>query len=255
VNDPQPADQGRKRTDKKADKRSGLRALGYVRVSTDEQVQGNGLEVQEQAIRRDCKDNELKLSEVTSDQCISGSNGLDARVGLASALARLEAGAADCLVVYRLDRLARDFVLQELLVNRLRERGKPICSVMEPDIETDTDDPTKVLIRQIIGAIGQYERALIRGRMQAGKLIKAARGGYVGGQPGYGQRADETELVDEPEETEIVRIVLSLRAGGASFRQICTALTNAGHQPRRAREWHPMVVRSIVERHASRRVT
>lgn len=143
MNDPEAADQGCKRTGKKADTGPRLRAIGYVRVSTDEQVQGNGLEVQEQGIRRHCRDNDVRLIEVVSDEGISGSNGLDARIGLASVLARLEAGGADCLVVYRLDRLARDFVLQELLVNRLRERGKPIRSVMEPDIETDTDDPPK----------------------------------------------------------------------------------------------------------------
>lgn len=157
---------------------------------------------------------------------------------------RPEAGEADCLVVSRLDRLARDFVLQELLVNRLRERGKPIRSVMEPDIETDTDDPTKVLIRQIIGAIGQYERASIRGRMQAGKLVNAARGGYVGGQPGYGHRAENTELAEEAADREIVQMVLALREAGASYRQICVALTDAGFTPRRAAEWHPMVVRA-----------
>jgi DNA invertase Pin-like site-specific DNA recombinase len=154
--------------------------------------------------------------EVVGDEGISGSNGLDGRIGLASALVRLEVGEADCLAVYRLDQLARDFVLQELLVNRLRERGKPIRSVMEPDIETDTDDPTKVLIRQIIASIGQYERALVRARLQAGKMIKSARGGYVGGQPGYGRRADETELVEDPAESQIVEIVLTMRAAGAS---------------------------------------
>src|SRR5438309_11179607 len=110
MNDPEPADLVCKRTEEKADSRPKVRAIGYRRVSTDEQVQGNGLEVQEQAIRWYCTDNDLNLIEVTSDEGISGSNGLDARVGLASALARLEAGEADCLVVYRLDRLARDFV-------------------------------------------------------------------------------------------------------------------------------------------------
>jgi DNA invertase Pin-like site-specific DNA recombinase len=107
----------------------------------------------------------------------------------------------------------------------------------------------RVLIRQIIGSIGQYERALVRGRLQAGKMIKSARGGYVGGQPGYGRRADEAELVDDPAESQIVQIVLTMRAAGASYRKICTALTDAGHRPRRASKWHPMVVRSIVERH------
>lgn len=249
MNGPELADQACKSTVQNTDRKPKIRAIGYRRVSTSEQVQGNGLEVQEQGIRRYCKDNNLRLLEVVGDEGISGSNGLDARVGLASCLVRLETGEADCLVVYRLDRLARDFVLQELLVNRLRERGKPIRSVMEPDIETDTDDPTKVLVRQIIGSIGQYERALVRGRLQAGKMIKKARGGYVGGQPGYGHRADETELVEDREESVIVATVLTMRAAGASYRSIATALTDAGHQPRRANTWHPMVIRSIVQRH------
>ena len=191
----------------------------------------------------------LRLVAVEGDEGVTGSNGLDARVGLASALARLEGGEAECLVVYRLDRLARDFVLQELLVNRLRDRGTRILSVMEPDIDTVTNDPTKVLIRQIIGAIAQYERALIRGRMQAGKLIEAARGGYVGGQPSYGKRADEQDLVDDAAGVKVVQLVLDLRKTGASYREICLALTDAGYRPRRARSWQPMVVRSIVQRH------
>ena len=44
----------------------------------------------------------------------------------------------------------------------------------------DTDDPTKVMIRQIIGAVSQYERAVIRGRMMAGKAAKREQGGFLG---------------------------------------------------------------------------
>ena len=218
-------------------------------MSTEEQVQGNGLAVQDQAIRRYCRANAIRLVGTESDEGISGSNGLDKRVGLARAPARLEAGDADCLVVYRLDRLARDYVLQELLVNRLREAGTPLRSATE-DVETDTDDRTKVLVHQILGSIGQYERALIRGRMQAGKMIKAARGGYVGGQPGYGRRAEGAELVQHGDEAEVVRMVIEARQGGASYREICILLTKAGLRPRRASAWHPMVVRSIVQRSA-----
>src|SRR5207248_1129302 len=155
---------------------------------------------------------------------ISGSNGLEDRAGLMSAIARLEGGEADCLLVYRLDRLARDLVLQELLVARLRANGTPVRSVTEPEVETDTDDPTKVLIRQILGALAQYERALIRGRMLAGKAVKAARGGYVGGQPRYGRKAVAGELVDSSEESKVIALVLSLRAEGRSYREICAEL-------------------------------
>ena len=228
-----------------------MKALGYVRVSTDEQVQGNGLTVQRQAIAGYCKAEGTTLVDVFADEGISGSNGLEHRVGLATALARLEAGDANCLVVYRLDRLARDYVLQELLVARLRQAGTPVRSVMEPDIDTNTDDPTKILLRQILGSIGQYERALIRGRMQAGKMIKAAKGGYVGGQPGYGQRAEDQELVADLAEVEIVRLVSALRAEGQSYRAVCAALDEAGLIPRRAKQWHPAVVRSIALRAAA----
>lgn len=223
-----------------------MKALGYIRVSTEEQVQGNGLAVQRQGIAKFCRAEGMRLVGVLSDEGVSGSNGLERRVGLATALAKLEAGEANCLVVYRLDRLARDYVLQELLVARLGQSGTPVRSVMEPDIDTNTDDPTKVLLRQILGSIGQYERALIRGRMQAGKMIKAAKGGYVGGQPGYGLRAKDGELVAAPVEDDVVRMVKTLRAEGQSYRAVCSALESAGFRPRRAERWHPAVVRSIA---------
>jgi len=223
-----------------------MKALGYTRVSTEEQVQGNGLAVQREAIKNFCKAENTKLIDVLTDEGISGSNGLEHRLGLATALVRLEAGDANCLVVYRLDRLARNYVLQELLVARLREGGTPVRSVTEPDIDTDTDDPTKILLRQILGSIGQYERALIRGRMLAGKMVKAAKGGYVGGQPRYGRLAENRELVTAPEEAEIVRLVHRLRSEGRSYRAICKALEEAGIKPRRAEHWQPGVVRSIA---------
>jgi DNA invertase Pin-like site-specific DNA recombinase len=225
-----------------------MRAIGYVRVSTDEQLQGNGMELQTEAVMRYCETNDLRLIGVEADAGVSGSADLDKRAGLASALMQLEEGGADVLVVYRLDRLARDFVLQELLVSRLRAAGTPVRSVTEPDVDTDTDDPTKVLIRQILGALAQYERQLIRARMQAGKTIKAARGGYVGGQPRFGSQAVDSELAHDTEEQATIGLIRSLRSQGLSYRAICAELDAAGIPPRRSNTWHPMVVRRIVDR-------
>ncbi len=225
-----------------------MRAIGYIRVSTDEQLQGNGLELQAEAVRRYCENNGVRLVSLATDAGVSGSADLDKRTGLASALLQLEEGRADVLVVYRLDRLARDFVLQELLVTRLRAAGTPVRSVTEPDVDTDTDDPTKVLIRQILGALAQYERQLIRARMQAGKAVKGARGGYVGGQPRFGSRALDREIADAVEEQATITLIRSLRSQGHSYRAICRELDRLGVPPRRSKTWHPMVVRRIVER-------
>jgi DNA invertase Pin-like site-specific DNA recombinase len=174
------------------------KVIGYTRVSAAEQVEGFGLTVQRKAITDHCKENGLRLIEVFSDEGGSGSNGLDARRGLSEVLAVVESDMVSGLVVYRLDRLARDLVLQETLMARMRKAGVEVLSVTEPDI--DSDDATRVLVRQVLGAIAQYERALIRSRMAAGRAAKMAIGGYAGGRPPFGWRAEGKELV--PDERE-----------------------------------------------------
>lgn len=175
-----------------------LRAIGYTRVSSLEQVErGNGLEIQRRAIVQYCKRNRLALVELLSDDGISGSRALDGRVGLVEALSRIERQDATVLVVFRLDRLARDLLLQETVIHRLRQCGGSVVSVSEPDI--DGEDPTRVLVRQILGALSQYERTLIKARMAAGRRAKIERGGYIGGIPKYGLRRSPPRVRGESE--------------------------------------------------------
>lgn len=221
-------------------------AIAYLRVSTAEQVAGFGLDVQAQAIDAYCASAGLRLVGTYRDEGISGSNGLETRVGLGEALAALEAGDATCLVVYRMDRLARDLLLQETVVQRLTQRAVAVRSASEPDMDTLSDDPTKTLIRQIVGAIAQYERAVIRGRMQAGIRAKAAAGGYVGGQPPYGWRAQRGELVEHPAEQAAVAFARQLRSEGCTLRVVAARLAEAGYPPRRGSRWHPSAVAALV---------
>jgi DNA invertase Pin-like site-specific DNA recombinase len=222
------------------------KAIGYTRVSTQEQVHGFGLDVQRQAVRDYCKAHSLTLVAIHSDEGLSGSNGLDTRQGLATALAAIERHEASVLVVYRLDRLARDLVLQETTITRLRAAGASVLSVTEPDI--DSDDGTRVLVRQILGAVGQYERALIRGRMMAGKAQKVAHGGYGGGRPAFGYRAQDGELVPDVVEQQAVTLAKQLHAEGLSLRAIGACLAAAGHWPKAGERWAPTQVNRLVHR-------
>ncbi|HXF72501.1 MAG TPA: recombinase family protein [Actinomycetota bacterium] len=220
------------------------RAIGYARVSTAEQVQGFGLEVQERAIREWARSNRIRLLGVERDEGAPGSNGLDQRPGLARALARLEAGQAECLVVYRLDRLARDLVLQETTVRRLERRGRRVVSVTEPSV--DGDDPTRILVRQVLGALAQYERAVIQARMAAGREAKRARGGYVGGRPPYGFLARRGALEPVPEEQAAIALARELRRRGASYREIARRLSEAGYAPKGGGVWWPAQVGRLL---------
>jgi DNA invertase Pin-like site-specific DNA recombinase len=89
-----------------------MKLAAYLIVSKDRQAEhGLGLEVQEAAIKKWEKANGHRIVLCCRDEGVSGSNGVDTRVGLAEALAAIKDKRAAGLVVCRLDRLARDLVL------------------------------------------------------------------------------------------------------------------------------------------------
>jgi DNA invertase Pin-like site-specific DNA recombinase len=229
------------------------KVVGYLRVSTTEQVEGFGLDVQRKAIEEYCRKRRLRLVDVLSDEGQSGSNGLDRRVGLAEALALVERGDVKGIVVYRLDRLARDLLLQETVMGRMRSAGAVVLSVTEPDV--DSDDATRVLVRQVLGAISQYERAVIKGRMMAGKAAKVATGGYGGGRPAFGKVAKDKSLVDDVDERQTIELIRRLRDKGLSLRQIAEHLEQAGLHSKSGQHWFPTQVKRVLDRISDARST
>jgi DNA invertase Pin-like site-specific DNA recombinase len=160
-----------------------MRVAAYLRVSTDTQAEhGLGLDVQRQAIRAWARQHGHKIASWHSDEGISGSNGLDTRDALPDAVAEVRDGRAAGIVVYRLDRLARDLILQETLLAEIAGLGGRVYSTFAGEqevIEDDPDDPSRRLIRQVLGAVSEYERSLIRLRLRNGRRRKAERGGYA----------------------------------------------------------------------------
>lgn len=226
-------------------------AIAYLRVSTVEQKSGYGLDVQEKSVRGYARGRGLSLVDVVRDEALSGTTGPEVRPGLASALLRLQNGEATVLLVPRLDRLARDVILQETIIRQLEATGRRVESVAEPDIEAENGQRT--LIRTILGAIAEYEATLIRARMRAGRELKATRGGYAHGRPPYGYRANKGTLLKDPQEQAVIRKARLLRRRGLSFREIADALAAEGHAPRSGRRWHPPMVARLVDRPADAR--
>jgi DNA invertase Pin-like site-specific DNA recombinase len=238
-----------------------MKVVAYLRVSTDRQVErGLGLAVQEQAIRKWAKQARHSLVSVARDEGQSGSNGIESRIGLGDALAALKNRQAAGLVVYRLDRLARDLVLQEQLLAEIRRMGAEVFSTSAAEaayLADDPGDPSRRLIRQVLGAVAEYERAMIRLRLAAGRARKAETGRYAYGGPPFGWRAEGGELVEDPEEQAALAVIRSMHAAGASSREIARALDAGGHKPksaswrdgkRRAKRWHSQQVLRIIGR-------
>lgn len=228
-----------------------MKLVAYLRVSTDRQAEeGLGLPVQRAGIKAWAKANGHRITAWYSDEGISGSNGVDTRVGLLDALAALKDGEAGGLVVYRLDRLARNLTVQETTLAAVWAMGSTVFSVDIGEVpRDDPDDPMKTALRQMIGVFAQLERGMIAARLRAGKRMKAERGGYAGGRPPYGFDAVDGELRPNPEEQAVIALARKLRAEGKSTRQIASVLTEEGHRPKSGTLWHPpQVARLLAER-------
>lgn len=228
-----------------------VRVIGYIRVSTENQVDGFGLDVQEKAIRTWARDGGHRLAHIYREEGISGAKELDDRPALAEAMEALKAKQADGIVFPKLDRLSRELVLQETLIAAIWKMGAQVFSAVPSEADYLVDDPAdpgRKLIRQVFGAVAEYERSIIALRLRSGRAQKAAKGGYAYGAPGFGQRAEGKQLVDDDREQAALARMVQLRGEGLSLRQVAVALDEEGFPPKRAERWHSQQVARCLAR-------
>jgi len=148
------------------------RAVVYVRVSTEDQAEnGTSLETQELACLRRAADLGCAVHATFRDEGVSGAL-YEARDGIQRALAELEAGNADTLIVHSISRLSRDLEHQQAISKRAARAGATLVVCDLPASDTEEGD----LMFGITGAFAQYERKLIRRRTMAGSRRVAEKG-------------------------------------------------------------------------------
>lgn len=138
--------------------------LGYARVSTT---------AQDPALQHDV----LAAAGCYRVWTDTASGAMTVRPALDDVLERL--GPGDVLVVWRLDRLARSLRHLRQLIDQLTSRGVGFRSLTE---SIDTTTATGRLVLHLFGALGEFERALLRERTAAGLAAATARG-RRGGRP------------------------------------------------------------------------
>ena len=217
------------------------RAVGYVRVSTDEQALGP--EAQRDALAAWCDANGATLVACFEDHGVSGATPVDRRPGLTMALDALAAEGAGVLLVAKRDRLARDIVVGAV-VERLVEREG--ARVLSADGTGNEDRPEDQLMRNLVASFATYEKALIAARTRAALAVKKARGERVGSVP-YGFRVTKDGALEpDDDEQEMVAVARRLRERGLSLRAIDRELRARGHLPRNGRAWHVQTLATIV---------
>lgn len=228
-----------------------VRAVGYVRVSTEQQAQeGVSLGAQKVRIQAHCTALDIKLVEIIADEGASAKS-LE-RPGIQRALKMLTQDKADALIVMKLDRLTRSVKDLGHLCESYFGDGKA-WSLMSVCDSIDTRSASGKLILNVLTSVAQWEREAIADRVREAMQHMKAQGVYLGAAP-YGWRyidaVDEhgrRKLVERPEEQAGIKRICELYETDMYVWQICEQL-DTEKVPPRGPHWHRATVYRVLRR-------
>lgn len=223
-------------------------AVAYLRCSGLGQNDGDTWDRQQAAIGKYAAANGLMVDDADwfRDVGVSGTKDLEDRPGLAALLDRVESNGVRVVLVENATRLARDLMVSEVILAQLRDAG---CRVISCDSGTDLidesdDDPTRRLIRQVLGAVAEFDRRVTVLKLRAARERVRRRAGRCEGRKPYGSRPGEAAVVERIKE-------LHRKPHGhprRSLAEIARILNDEGLPTRTGKPWSKATLHGIIGR-------
>lgn len=226
--------------------RERVRAVGYSRVSTEEQAkEGVSLEAQKEKIQAYCTAKGWELVSIIQEP---GRSAKDLkRPGLQeilNACAKKEKP-FDVVIVTKLDRITRSVGDLAHLNKIFRDSRLGFTSIQE---SVDTTSATGELFHNIVASISQWERRIIGERTKEALQHKKSNGQRVGTIPfGYKLSSDGISLEEAQKEQTTLTRIKSLRKRGLSYQRITGWLNGRGISPKTGKKWYASAVYSILQ--------
>ena len=220
-----------------------MRAVGYVRVSTEHQIEkGDSISVQEANIKEYCRAKGWKVVDIYRDEGVSA--GTSERPAYKQMLRDLKHDGFDIVVVTKIDRLSRNIRDFILFLDLLEEHNKGFVSITQ---NFDTSTPMGRLTLNVLISFAQFEREMISERIKEVISKKALKGDqWMGGAPPMGYMVRNKRLVVNEDEAELVREIFKTYIAVQSPRQTASILTSRGYRYR-GRHISPTTVARVIE--------
>lgn len=233
-----------------------VKAIGYVRVSTEKQAdEGDSFMVQSDKIRGYCLAKDINVIEILQESC-SGGIAPRKRPTMKVILDRIKKGEANAIIVSKLDRFSRSLRDVILTLDKFkRERVHFLC--IDPDIDTTT--PYGRFLLHLFGALAEMEKDRIVARTKETMAAKKARNHLVGSVPfGFIVKLQGKDKILVPEEREqaLITRIKAMRAiqvidakktvRCTSYQSICDKLKREGVLNKNGTpNWFPSQIRRI----------
>jgi len=213
------------------------KAFAYLRVSSEGQVEGDGLTRQRKAIEAYAKKNGFKFVQWFEERGVSGTIESADRPAFGEMMVALLSNGTRTVIIEKLDRIARSVAIQENTINEFQRKGFELVSVSEPDL--CSDDPSRVAMRQMLGVFAQLDRANIVLKLRAARQRKKSATGRCEGRKPYGTHEGEQDVLNK---------MRDLHAVGGNWETISAALNTESIKTRSGGKWYPATVRKILVR-------
>lgn len=220
-----------------------IKAVGYVRVSTDKQVEkGGSLLEQAEALAFYAVNNNIDLVDVFEDAGISGGKDEDKRPGLAAALEALRSGRAKVLLVRDVSRLSRDFNLTGYLRTVAKRNGGAVKVIGESEDS----------VYQAFDALGAaFYKKMISDRMKGWAAHRKVKGLALGPSPYGWKKGDDGKLVRDETVAEVIGYITHWHGVGTSLRKIAAGLNENGVPGPKGKGWNQVMVMNVLRREAA----
>jgi len=222
-----------------------MKAIGYIRVSTDEQArEGLSLEAQEEKVRAYAIAKGWRLCGIIKDE--KSAKDLN-RPGIQQIINGCQRKDFEVVIICKLDRMTRNVRDLGYLVQDVFEKNGVAFSSIADNFDTTTANGKLVL--NILGSVAQWERDIISERTKDAlahkRLVKRERAGVV--PMGYDLAENGRDLIPNQEELEIVKKARALRDRGWSYGRIANRLNDLGTPTKRGGQWRAWTVQYLTQ--------
>ncbi|MEA3212908.1 MAG: hypothetical protein QOE70_5965 [Chthoniobacter sp.] len=222
--------------------KNSIPVFAYLRVSSNGQVKGHGFQRQEETISRFAEENGFSVMETFRDAF----TGTEAdRPEFNRMVATILGNGVQTILVESLDRLARDVMVQSLLLSKLAQHGVTLinCVTGEDVTASMSEDPMRKALIQIQSVFSELEKSRLVSKLRRARDAKKELMGKCEGRKAFGEKPGEAETV------ELMRSLRRKREGKKmSFARIAETLNERNIPTRTGARWHTTTVKNILSR-------
>lgn len=216
--------------------------FGYLRVSGRGQLAGDGEARQRETIERFCQNKGFQVIRWFFDGAVTGELDAADRDQYALMLSFCGPATTNTIIVERSDRLGRALTVCEIACEEARKSGITILEAASDTDLTNSDDPTRVLIRQVLGSLAEWNKNVMVKRLRAARERKRAANGHCEGPKPFGSR-------DNPDDEITLNIINALRSEDYSYREVALELTRRNRRtPEGKLKWSKSSVHLVATR-------